>query len=693
MLDLKKINSFHLTLLGLALSASEYFAFGLVGWFWLKSFIFIVWFLITAGIMSRFLVKAFYLPENLKWPTVIFFNFLLFGYIANIFTSWFKLSDLSLVSAMALTGLEVYFFDAYFKKSKAVEEKIFFSKSGRAAYWVIGLASILALAAYYFIFSAVTERYIVSPWQVLFWPYLILVALILFISFIFSFKKDNKALVLIVLASLAIHGYLLVYSNGFGGDSWRHIGSEIRVDKEMEYQPTLLTPNLWLSKIGPLSVPTVLISETKLSYGFEWSWAVLIHRLTGWTFEVINKYFIFGVWSIFAPLLFYLIGLNLFKDNGKALLLSALSNSFYLLQYYGAQTLPAGFGVLSLLSLILLWSGYLNNPTRRRGWLILFFSVMMYFGYSLAFLLALLLGLVYWLSKKNKRGWFSILMIIPLFLVELFSFSSSLNLNLPSLEMFEKLISKGDWLFFEFGNFMPFDFKGEHILSKAILILFIFFLGYSLLKSLNSKRQADRLLAFIAVILILDYFLSGFFIQGINHLSRRLNVFLVVFLVMIIVSNFPEIRKKYLLISSSFILALISTYIFATGPIMNAMVTADESRAMAYVFDQAKQDPKGSAVLANTWPLLALEAYSAKEIVLGNFPVAYNYQQPERVGFYNSILSKPSKELLSEALKTAKAAKLYIVIEADKAKPQAILELNNLLGEPKAFGSNLVWQY
>ncbi len=68
-------------------------------------------------------------------------------------------------------------------------------------------------------------------------------------------------------------------------------------------------------------------------------------------------------------------------------------------------------------------------------------------------------------------------------------------------------------------------------------------------------------------------------------------------------------------------------------------------------------------VLANTWPLLAVEMVSGREIVGGGFPVYIDYAQPERVQFWKKMTRMPAKRYMEKARKLTGADDCYFMVE------------------------------
>ena len=148
-------------------------------------------------------------------------------------------------------------------------------------------------------------------------------------------------------------------------------------------------------------------------------------------------------------------------------------------------------------------------------------------------------------------------------------------------------------------------------------------------------------------------------------------------------------RKKILVIC--FALAFASTSTFASGPKLQ-MVTADELAAAQIVWQEHKNDPEPYCVLANTWPLLGLEAVSGMRIVAGNFPVYKEYAQPERVKIFEAMSKSPSKNWIDHAFAATGAQVCYYMTEKQWLSDNVFDKIIELLGEPRRFGTVYVWR-
>ena len=160
-----------------------------------------------------------------------------------------------------------------------------------------------------------------SPWEVLPW-WFVTTAFFGFLFVLWSIVQKispKKILWSIIVLSFFIHSYLLVYQNGFGGDRFRHLGSENRLLQGLDYQPTLLTKDLWTINLGPIKIPQALVDRAKISYGLQWSIEAFSSQLTGVGVFQINKFLLPILWSLSFTFLSFLIGLFIFLTGTRRL--------------------------------------------------------------------------------------------------------------------------------------------------------------------------------------------------------------------------------------------------------------------------------------------------------------------------------------------------------------------------------------
>ena len=117
-------------------------------------------------------------------------------------------------------------------------------------------------------------------------------------------------------------------------------------------------------------------------------------------------------------------------------------------------------------------------------------------------------------------------------------------------------------------------------------------------------------------------------------------------------------------------------------------VSSNQLEAVEYVWLLEKNSDK-RCVLGDTYPLLALEAVSQKEIIGGGFPIDANFGQPERVELYKQMNIAINDNLLRTTANLTKADHCWFVGETNNFSKQGILNL----GIYKVFGDTAVVRY
>jgi hypothetical protein len=113
-------------------------------------------------------------------------------------------------------------------------------------------------------------------------------------------------------------------------------------------------------------------------------------------------------------------------------------------------------------------------------------------------------------------------------------------------------------------------------------------------------------------------------------------------------------------------------------------VSVDEYRAMQAVSHQS--EGKAPCVIAGTYPLLALEAVSHKQIVGGGFPITHAFEQSELQKIFGSLSEDPNNESSWQLALLATGAKTCYLVA-----PFSADKVTDFFGA--AFGNVGVWQY
>ena len=225
------------------------------------------------------------------------------------------------------------------------------------------------------------------------------------------------------------------------------------------------------------------------------------------------------------------------------------------------------------------------------------------------------------------------------------------------------------------------------------------------------ERKTIVLLAVLFVITMLSYFISWSFTSGIHILARRLNETIVFFMILFLgygiwlflseispsftkegargwLSQIPQSKK---ILAICFCLAFATTSTYASGPKLQ-LVTKDELVAAEIVWSAHQNDPQPYCVLANTWPLLGLEAVSGRRITAGNFPVYQEYAQPERVKIFEGMSKTPSQKWIDGAFAVTGSSVCYYMTEAKWVSDAVLNKTVELFGESQRVGLVYIWR-
>lgn len=670
---------------------------------WLAGFniFFIIIWLGTLNLFtSSILSKIFNLPKNYIRLLGLFLDIFLLVFMGNIFTSWWAFNNLTFFVALILTSIFIVLWSYRFERITALPSIYFGHNDGfwHLKNWSVAILGGLLLWGYFVIKAVPSGQYLISPWQVLpvYFLVIIFLALLIMFSLIFSKRKVWLILISIILTSFLLHAYLLVYVEGFGGDRWRHLGSEKRILLEMAYQPTLLTNDIWYQSVAGVEIPQALIAGPKISYGFGWTLTIMLAKISKASIFDLDKYLILFLWSFFMPLIAFATAWQFKSKKVYSLLAAGLTLVFYLLQYYGAQTVPISFSALYFMFIIGGLLAYLKNKDLNILLFLTSLVVLSYFGYSLGFIV---LGLsLVWLWSLRLKPLKKIMMFwllgFTIAIVEGLSMFSSFNGNIAVTEIINNLFIKSNLLFFEHGQILVLPNIFSPYLALLITLFLISITLIFIFKLLKNKQAGSLFVAGLSLILIINFLSSWIFLDGLHTLGRRINIYLILLGLIILADGLNEfINTKVRAVVVVLALSLIGLLTYASGPVLEATVTTNDTYAMKYIWSQIQGQPKNYCILADTWPLLALEAYSAKELVAGNFPSDLDYNQNERVTLLRDFILNPSLEIIAEAMMITQTKTCFVMINYNNLDAVNLNLVKGLLGQPQIFGDNLVWEY
>ncbi|MDO8626023.1 MAG: hypothetical protein Q7K39_01015 [Candidatus Magasanikbacteria bacterium] len=517
------------------------------------------------------------------------------------------------------------------------------------------------------VFSHQNIAAINTPWQVvpsyyinIFYIYTLVIGLVV----LFTRWSLPVKLVVLCLYALVVHSLLpLSHQLIYGADGWRHMASEAQIlQGHWPTHPTLADG----TQTG--------FGAGDLSYGLFWLVSAGISKLLGISLIAVTKWFQPVLFSIAFPFLLWKLTEYLGFSSRARLFTIWFSNLPFALQAAGAFSLPVNFGFLFFLGgLVILAARARGAVWATRKILFIYTAVL-----AVNYLLFLVLFLLAWgvlavqnpKSKVQSLAW----LIIPVALI------------IPALEIaagYSHFVPVAAFSAIKqfIGNLLgwyvaagprPHDIATGNILFNQVpsyafvsnlfttwrwwlpVFALVFWGGVASGVVISWRKRENLWLAIFTLGLFISYFISRYFLTGEQVLSRRLDATLALFSVLLFAlalqELFSHITKKSLLLTTHYSLLITTPLViiasiaitasYSLGPDARA-VSVDEYRAMEYVWSQEKDQDK-HCVIADTYPLLALEAISGKEIIGGGFPIDANFGQSERV----ALFEKYSRELV-----------------------------------------------
>lgn len=564
----------------------------------------IVW-LVASIYFSKQIINRQFSLGWVNFALAAFLPIFLLGPIANIFTAWLVLNEYTIVAAEILSFLIIIIL--WLSVRRQPELRRVDDEGEKIPSWLWLVVYLSLLTGLYLIKVSATGQAITSPWSVLPVGFAIAAAILVSCASyaVIQEKKIGSTLIIIVAASLLIHSYLFVYSNGFGGDRFRHLASETRIISGLEYQPTLLTNDLWLKQIGPATVPQALIDSAKLSYGTQWSLEVIVSKITGWPVFQLNRFMLPIIWSIFFPLIIFALAWQVKPDKKFATLSALISCGLYYLQYYGAQGLPASYGLLWLAYFCLWPIMYLKSDDKKMLAASLLFLALMYFNYSLAFICAIIfLALV--LASRLKGYYTYFVSIAGLAGLVALDFLSSGQIIISVRRFYEAFISSN--LFFFHGT--DTNYLWLNLFLIFIIVSLIILIKYFIIFSKINKPLTIFGLWFLAM--FGAYFLSWSILSGEHIVARRLILFACLPLIFLLANYFERLLSYRPKLLVGTILVVIMMFSFYSGPTLEISVSDSDLSRAREIWPQIRSQ-QGACVKEPLAVILALEYESAKE--------------------------------------------------------------------------------
>ncbi|MDP1709471.1 MAG: hypothetical protein Q8L21_01105 [Candidatus Komeilibacteria bacterium] len=594
--------------------------------------------------------------------------------------------------------------------------------------WHFILLGLLSAVFVFLLFISRTGEYILSPWDSL--PTVILIVFFglmwLVASLVFSNQPIKIVLLVIVLFSFLAHLYLpVVYKTSFSGDKWRHLAIERYLQTGQAY-----TPSIWGDKIrpmvnfGPVAVPEALVAGNKTSYAGQWAITIMLAESLGADVFKVDWWLVFCLWSFFIPLLFFQFGKLFFTSERLGLLFAILPSIFYTFQVDGAITLPVTLSYIFFFFVLLLWIDYARRGQKSTFCLASGLTLFFYWGYILHLFVLLAIGfLAYvWRARPKKIFWISagagILFLPFLELIGGLSFFSLKNLSWAALingaanglglitafigrTAVLDVLEQGNFLYHQtsasLSNLSLFSFQAVPFGASVIVWFAALWAVY---RAWRARQGIDNFLAWLFFIFLLAYLVDFIATTGLHLLVRRLDALLALFLIIFfglalwkfLTSDRVPILPRKRILAVVFLLSFMATSTFASGPKL-AILPADDQKAATVVWEElAANADEHYCVIAESWPLLVLEAQSRRKVIGGGFPMLPEYQQPDLTNIFNGLMKEPRREWLEIAFRVTKADTCYYLNKKRLLSEPVFQQTISLFGEPVRAGEMYIWK-
>lgn len=636
--------------------------------------------------------EIFDIPQHSfrSWIFSFFWTLVNWGFFVGIFVSVGFLNFVTGPIALFLSGLVALLFynRNFIREVRTTETEV---KEERALDKILVLVYlVLFFVGLNILIHSQTGSNILSPWQIIRNNYLLVYFLltVVLLRILFSELSAKAVLVLVVFHTFLTVSYLAFSHELFwGADIWRHLAT----------QNSFLQTGGWNE---------VLVSGTKnvfdfgkLSYAQFLATGIVLNKIFGLDLILINKWLQPILWAFVFPALLF----SFVRETGGEKRLGLLAAIFALLpfalQVTGAFTLPVNFGFLVWLFLVWLLFKYFRERLPEQLLFLVFFGTFLIFGYVLYFILFWLLWLILEVlcfannfSRSKKFVISLLLFLLVAFLIPtlelLFNFS-----HWPAVlgwqQSIKQIVGNFSGWYLAFGprthdiaagnilfNQTPISSFVPNFLTVDLFwiipVAFVFWSSsfFGIMRTLRRKDFRLKTLIIFFLGLLASYFLSRYILIGEQILSRRLEAvlaFLVVFFGAYfwydIFSNKRDffIRfRRFFLVTIVFLSAGAITASYSFGPDTKT-VSANEYRAMQYIWQQMATEDK-PCVIGETYPLLALEAITAKNIVGGGFPINVDFSQPERELLLSKLSINTVEEVLGGAKNITKANRCWLVV-------------------------------
>ncbi|MFA7653749.1 MAG: hypothetical protein WCX97_01765 [Candidatus Magasanikbacteria bacterium] len=716
---------------------------------WLGIVLFFGYLFLLSSSAKNLLIKFFSLSDNGGTRVLgAFLVFIFLSWLSGIAVVFYKLTPVTIVLDFLVIGSVFIFWELWSKYAKnmttAVPAEIKDSPFKLPnVFWGVLVFLIFVGYGFYLLYHSQSGTSLISPWQTINPNYLwtFLGATFLLGLLIFSRLSAKTLLIFLTVYIFLLSSYLpLTHQLFYGADQWRHLATESRI-----------MSGLPLNAVSPVGVQPLFLTTApgNIFYSNFWGINIVLAQVLNVGLISLVKWLLPVLWAVVFPILIYQIGLAINFNKKESLFLVWLMALPFALQYAGALSIPNHFGLLVWLLLVLFT---LKTTTSFRWEQVIILAVLgllSVFGYGLYLLLFWLSALALVILRQSRRipSMWSFPAIggsafggkgffpegVPLGrLLRMTIVTLLLAVSIPAVELIVKYSSwpkQVDWfaqvkqlcgnftgwylatgprshdiltgnIFF---NQVPLSAFVPNFLTQYPMWIFIFMIFVwviilvGIISSFRSNQVVKNWLGVMFAGLLGSYIIGRYILVGQSIISRRLDGVLAILGVIMLVlgikwlvgwCNQKKLSKRIgraLLPIFIFIISLAITASYSLGPDIRAMST-DEYNVIKYVFAD-----QGKCVIADTYPLLALEYLSQKQITGGGFPMGQDFSQPDRVALFNEMKNNPNYLVWSKARAIVNSNECYFIFNT---KDIHYNDYTYQEGEKwKMFGGMVVWSH
>lgn len=536
--------------------------------------------------------------------------------------------------------------------NKQVIEEFPANKAGVALYLLI------VVYAFYLLYQSKSGAVLTTPWEIIS-PQFILVffaATLVVGLLIFSRLKAGVILFLLFIHTTLLHAYLpLSHKLFYGADGWRHLATQA----SWWQNGVIVSPSLSVAPLGFWQK----LDLGSLAYAQFNALSILFQKLCQVDPIVFVKYFLPLLWSLVLPIILFEIARAYNLEKKAALFLVWLSSWPFALQVSGSFSLPINLGLLFWLLALWLMIKNSQKPTDSGKIFLIIFGIISIFTHTVFFVLFWLAFILINLLKINfsKPSLFLIGVITAAIMpaIELISNFSNFNNKLNWLTQIKSIVGNLSGWYLGFGlrssdigtgniffNQPPLNSIVVNLFTVwrgwVVLLMLIFWIIWlsGIKKMLQVNSKLNNFWVIFSVGILVSYIISRYFLSGDNIFARRLDATLAIIIILpVIYFSYSLLKNKFVIFLTVFIFSAATASSFTLGPDTRT-VSVNEYDAMQYIWNREVGNKK-ICVLSDTYPLLALEEISARQVVGGGFPINSVFAQPERIDLLNFANTNP----------------------------------------------------